>query len=128
MTNKPCKTSTVIMQVRHKSLITEDTRTKNPQNNNYRQPKSALINILIAQISHQNSQAVSISAINNQDISKIPSLLTFPSTDNSNLFKPKSVLIFPDSGASLCRAGTQHLPEFDNNKWILLQCKKQSIA
>ena len=86
--------------------------------------KSESVNTLIAQISHQNSQTASISAINKQDITEIPAQLIFESTDHPNLFKTKSVSFFTVSGASICITVTQHLPEFDIDERNLLQCNK----
>ena len=75
-------------------------------------------------VSHENLQAQSISAITNTNITEIPAQLTFQTTDTQPIFTPQSVLIFPDSGASICIAGTEHLSDFDIDERNLLPCNK----
>ena len=78
----------------------------------------------MAHVSHENLQAQSISAITNTNITEIPAQLTFQTTDTQPTFTPQSVLIFPDSGASICIAGTEHLSDFDIDDRNLLPCNK----
>lgn len=99
--------------------------TRNHFANVCRHPKkSESVDALTVQVTHQNIQPKSISAINNDTVTKIPAQLMFPSANTQSTFTPKSVLIFPDSGASIFIAGTQHLPEFDIDDCNLLQCNK----
>ena len=94
-----------------------------------RQPKkSESVNVLIPEISHQNLHPQSISAINNTNITEIPAQLSFPLHDTPNSFTSKLVLIFPEGGASICIAGTQHLPEFNIDEQNLLQYNKTITA
>lgn len=97
--------------------------TKNYFANIWWQPKkSESVNALISQISHWNTRTASISAINNQNQNSCSAnVFTYTSF---KLFKPKLVLIFCDSGASICTAGMQHLPEFDIDERNLLHCNK----
>ena len=103
--------------------------TKNHFASACRQPKKTeSANALIAEIPQQNLHPQSISAINNTNIAKIPAQLSFPSSNTPNSFTPELVLIFPDSGASICIARTQHLPKFNIDKQNLLQWNKTITA
>ena len=97
---------------------------KNHYANVCRQPKQTeSANALIAQV----SQPYQSKTTGNQT-TEIPAELTFLSPNNNTQFQPKSVLIFPDSGASICIAGTKHLPEFGIDKPNLIPCNKTITA
>ena len=85
------------------------------------QKKSGSANALIAQVSQLNPPTKTPQS---NQITEIPAQLTFLSSNNSNLFTPKSVLIFPDSGVSICIVGTKHLPDFGIDKRNLVPCTK----
>ena len=100
---------------------------KNHYANVCRQPKkSESANALIAHVSYPIQSNQSKTTPN--QMTEIPAELTFLSSNNNTLFHPKSVLIFPDSGASICIAGTKHLPEFGIDKPNLLQCNTTITA
>ena len=81
--------------------------------------------IIISHLDLQNDTYTSVSSITN--IQQIPAEVT-PITKSGNKMNTMNILIFPDSGAGICLAGTKHLDQMGIKQTDLIPCKKTVMA
>ena len=89
--------------------------------------KSESANALIAHVTYDAAKHTYTSASNNL-VDEIPATLTPLSNAPQHQNIPTEMDIFPDSGASICLAGPQHLRKLGIDERNLIQCTKQVTA
>ena len=77
------------------------------------------------ELDHTNETYTSVSAVNN--IQQIPAEITLIAHQTSGQ-NQSTTLIFPDSGAGICLAGTKHLQKLGISSKDLIPCSKRVVA
>ena len=79
------------------------------------------VGAIIAHVHFENDTYTTMSAVNKVDL--IPAKVR-PALTKNHLTPTSEVKIFPDSGAGICLAGPQHLPQMGISKNSLIPCNK----
>ena len=105
-------------------------RQKKREGSYQKQPatKADSASALIAQVEfHRDTQTyTSVAALNN--VTEIPAEVTPLSQTNQKVGTAKTMMVFPDSGASICLAGPQHIQAMGIDARSLIPCSKQVRA
>ena len=85
-----------------------------------RKPKTETVEALLANVTYDKVNNVYKAA----EVTEIFATLTPDIKSNKTTQKPTSMKVFPDSGASICLAGPQHLDKLGVKQNSLTQCNK----